>query len=271
MILFDPVIQIMHAMGPPNEKINAAMASTHRRDRWPSRRYAAEVFAKSPFYQAWDKRVFRLWLQYGLRDLPTAIYPEPLEPNKEGPPVTLTTTKHQEVWTFLRPNYLGRDAEGKSVIDRRTTPDITPDAPGIYPFYRPEPIILFHKLPHLRPPVLYIYGSESNLSRKEFRDSKHETTGTGVGGSGGAREGRVKSILFEGVGHLIPMEAVNKSAEECAKWLQQEMKRYREEEAKWQELRAKREKMDDIMVNKEWTQHIGPFPRKGKLVVTTKI
>ncbi|EAQ82891.1 hypothetical protein CHGG_11067 [Chaetomium globosum CBS 148.51] len=112
LALLDPVITTTHSgIGP-------AAASTNRRDIWDSRAAAAARFAKSPFYRAWDPRVLDLWVRHGLRALPTELYPYPPgaartsptattpNPNATDPPVTLTTTKHQELFTFLRPTYL---------------------------------------------------------------------------------------------------------------------------------------------------------------------
>ena len=272
LVLLDPVIQVMRAAGPPTEKVTVAQASTYRRDIWPSRKAATDSFAKSPFYQAWDKRVLNLWFRYGLRDLPTAIYPDINE--KDGSsdvPVTLTTTKHQEVWTFLRPNYKGGEPKDNPAIDRFVTPDLDPTSDGVYPFYRPEPIKSFHNLPFVRPSVLYIHGAKSNLSPLVWRSQKLEFTGIGVGGSGGAKEGRVKSVVLEDVGHFVPMEAVDDSAEHAAKWFQQEMQRYRAEEVRWHELRSQRGKMDDKMVDEEWMKHIGPPPTRERLATAAKL
>ena len=110
LVLIDPVIEQDSSVNPdigkkPTIDFGVATASTHRRDIWPSRKEAAEAFAKSKFYQKWDQRVLDLWLEFGLRDIPTALYPKRVKGDER--PVTLTTTKLQVVWTFLRPNYEG--------------------------------------------------------------------------------------------------------------------------------------------------------------------
>ncbi|KAI7115588.1 hypothetical protein KC343_g15343 [Hortaea werneckii] len=91
------------------------------------------------------------------------------------------------------------------------------------PFYRPEPIATFHRLPNLRPSVFYLFGEQSNLSTPALKADKLAHTGTGVGGSGGVQKGRVRDVTLEGVGHLIPMEAVERTAKECTQWLVPEM------------------------------------------------
>ncbi|ETW77082.1 hypothetical protein HETIRDRAFT_327342 [Heterobasidion irregulare TC 32-1] len=69
-----------------------------RRDVWPSREAARELFAARSF-KDWDPRVLDLHVKHGLRDLPTLTYPD-----KQG--VTLTCTKIQEAATY-------RDSHGR--------------------------------------------------------------------------------------------------------------------------------------------------------------
>lgn len=243
LILIDPVIR---RFNPANYAL--AKSSAFRRDCWPSRAAAAEAFKKNKFYQTWDPRVLDCWIKHGLRDLPTLLYPSssstpstpistPTPPKSQG--VTLTTTKHQEVFTFFRPNFPPLPSEPVSnpsshmtstaqpCFNRYTHPDITPTANLQSPFYRPEPIITFHQLPNLRPSVLYIFGSLSNLSAPESREDKLAMTGAGVGGSGGTKEGRVKEVVIEDAGHLIPMEKVGETAENVTQWVGGEIERWR--------------------------------------------
>lgn len=266
LILIDPVLYGTHPKGtyPVANKRSVSYASTFRRDVWPSRKEAAASFAKSPYYQKWDQRVFERWLKFGLRDLPTALYPDERTDSTKTMPVTLVTTKHQEAWTFLRPSYVYKpDSEGKQPAPNKIThPDLDPSSTDSYPFYRPEPISTFLKLKYLRPPVLYVFGETSELSSVEVRKDKMEETGTGVGGSGGAAEGRVKEIVLPNVGHLIPMEAVDAAAEASVQWLRQELRRWQEVEDDWVRLQNTRGKLDTIMVNDGWIVNIGGPPQK---------
>lgn len=235
LILIDPV---MLRFPSAQANFGPARASTVRRDRWPSRAEAETSIKKSKFYQAWDPRVLAKWMEHGLRDLPTALYPEvststilppvsadpstasiPAEKNTERE-VTLQTTKHQEVSTFLRPNF-------SPTPNMVTHPDIDPDSPPTSPFYRPEPIATFKRLPHLRPSVLYVFGDQSDLSAPLMKADKMAQTGIGVGGSGGVVKGRVSEHTFKGVGHLIPMEVVGETADVSAEWLVPELERWR--------------------------------------------
>ncbi|TKA62326.1 hypothetical protein B0A49_05348 [Cryomyces minteri] len=281
LILIDPVIQrFSSAQG----NYAPAQASTFRRDRWPSRQAAAAAFKRSKFYQAWDPRVLNLWIKHGLRDLPTPLYPTATPASSTPPPlsadpssataspapdtekeVTLTTTKHHEVFTFLRPNFPTPSHPNPGTQpDRRTHPDVDLTAHPTAPFYRPEPIITFANLPHLRPSVLYLFGSESPLSGPAFRRDKMATTGVGVGGSGGAPEGRVREVLFDGAGHLIPMEIVGQTADECLAWLGPKMARWREgEEAERRQWAAVPER-ERVVLEKEYIEKVGGMVERQK-------
>lgn len=240
LILIDPVIQGRISLGG---NVSPAFASAKRRERWPSREEALKSFKKSKFYQTWDPRVLDRWVQHGLRDVPTRLFPD-----AKAPEVTLTTTKHQEVMTFLRPNFAARpgDTEVSSAeftlsnptLNRRTHPDLTPHAEVQSPFYRGESTIVLQQLPNIRPSVFYVFGSLSFLTNDAIIEEKMAKTGSGVGGSGGRAEGRVANVVVQDAGHLIPMEKVDESAEHMGKWIGKEMVRYwdweRKTEQEWQ-------------------------------------
>ena len=207
----------------------------------------------------WDARVLQKWIEYGLRDVPT-----PLEPNTQPPKVTLTTTPAQEVFTFLRPNYEGYGVNGKPV-DRSTHADIDTKQELLYPFYRAEAPKIFQRLPEVRPSVLYLFGETSTVSLKPTNDEKLAMTGTGPGGSGGAKEGRVKGVTFAGVGHLIAMEAVEKTADATAEWVGAEIARFRREQEAWEtgwKLRGLEQKQQ---LDETWREMVGGSPRKAKI------
>ncbi|OAL50732.1 alpha/beta-hydrolase [Pyrenochaeta sp. DS3sAY3a] len=237
LILVDPVIQGKVSLVG---NVSPAAASARRRERWPSREEAQKSFMKSKFYQTWDSRVLDRWVQHGLRDVPTELFPD-----AKAPEVTLTTTKHQEVMTFLRSNFAARpgDKEPSSAeftlsnpkVNRRTHPDLTPHADQQSPFYRGESTIVFNQLPHIRPSVLYIFGSLSFLTDDAIIEEKLTKTGSGVGGSGGRAEGRVASVMVQDAGHLIPMEKVEESADHISKWVKKELERYWDWERKTEE------------------------------------
>ncbi|KAK5174463.1 uncharacterized protein LTR77_001543 [Saxophila tyrrhenica] len=261
LILLDPVIQERSAeIDPsPNAPPNLAQLSTFRRDLWPSRDDAAASFARSAFYKPWDPRVLEKWTQYGLRNGPTLLQPE-----AKSPQVTLTSTPGQEVFTYLRPNFQGFGVNGKPV-DRSTHADLDPSRPNQYPFYRNEAPQIYARLPEVRPSVLYVFGSTSGVSSEKSDQAKVDRTGTGVGGSGGVAEGRVKGVTFEGVGHLIPMEAVEKTASTVADWVGTEMVRFRDEMEVWDAWQSK-SLVQKQGIDETWKKMIGGRPRRaGKL------
>lgn len=248
LVLIDPVIDIgTGALSP-------AVLSSNRRDVWPSRKAAAEKFDESAFYKTWDARVLQRWKEYGLRPVPTELHPAQGESDER---VTLTTSKHQEVFTFLRPTY-----------GDETTVDLDPeqkDKMTGYPFYRPEPAYVFKRLPELRPSTLYVFGARSDLSTPEMQEEKMATTGVGVGGSGGSAVGRVRQVVLD-CGHLVAMEKVDECAEAITEFLDTELARQRREaETQKQESEQKpREKR--MMMDERWMKEInGSYSRQPKL------
>src|SRR5690606_4307172 len=108
---------------------------------------------------------------FGLRDvrpgeLPSITGEDPATATPaSGSEVTLTTSKHQENFTFFRPTHPAYDARGEKVVRRDLVPDLDPKGvEKTYPFYRPEPALTLSRLPALRPSVFYILGGTSNLS-----------------------------------------------------------------------------------------------------------
>ncbi|PSN72778.1 alpha/beta-hydrolase [Corynespora cassiicola Philippines] len=289
LILVDPVIQRAVSFAG---NLGPAIASAMRRDRWPSREEAAKSMLRNKFYQAWDPRVFDRWVKYGLRDLPTPLYsksaatPGPLpaaissEPTITPTPpqakeVTLTTTKHQEVMTFLRANFPVRpgDKEPSSseyslanptAINRRTHPDLTPLPDVQSPFYRGESVMVFRQLPHVRPSVFYVFGSLSFLTNDEIIAEKLEVTGSGVGGSGGAKEGRVSCVTVQDAGHLIPMEKVEESAEHISMWIGKEIERWREGERLTEEEWNGREGYERSLMPERFVEELNKAAPKRK-------
>ncbi|KAJ4859001.1 alpha/beta hydrolase family domain-containing protein [Trichoderma breve] len=244
LVFIDPVIQV------PNSSIPPAMSSTSRQDIWPSKDAATSRFKGSKFFQSWDPRVLDLWIEYGLRQAPTELYPA--EHAEEDKRFTLTTSKHQELFTFLRPSYL--KVPGEKYVDKDPISD--EEYPG-YPLYRPEPVYVFRRLPELRPSILYIFGDKSNISLPEQRRAKMALTGTGVGGSGGAAAGRVKQVTFD-CGHLVPMEKVTECAIAITAFLGDELERWRREKAEFEQYWNKKSRTEQITIDKEWARKVDP-------------
>ena len=266
LILIDPVIQRAGPPRPAPGMPSYFQMSTFRRDIWPTRAEAIASFKRSKFYQSWDPRVLDAWFQHGLRES-TPLFPEVPARQTGDLPVTLTTPKHQEAFTFIRPNLDGLDSAGKQVINRATHADLDPTARDTYPYYRPETVITFNNLPHLKPSVLYIFGGKSDLSPPDWRRQKMEATGVGVGGSGGAKDGRVQEVVIEERGHLVPFEAVDHCAHAVVAWLVPEMENWQNEEERFAKAWSQITRKDKTTTSEDWKRMVGGDPRAkvGKL------
>jgi len=257
IILLDPVISSHKRGFDPNQGPGPAQASTFRRDLWPSRAEAEAGFKKSKFYQSWDSRVLDRWMKYGIRQVPTAVYPDA----KEGS-MTLSTTKSQEVFVFLRPLFGNRKG-----IDRAEHPDVIPEAMSSFPFYRTEAPLTMMRIESLRPSALYIFGEKSPMSSPAAQKEKVDRTGNGIGGSGGAKERRVKGVSLKGVGHLVAMEDVEGCADPAADWIGKEMERWKVEEQKYIEW-TKKSQLEKSTISEEWKKRMREpieVKPKGKL------
>ncbi|KAM5360495.1 hypothetical protein ACJZ2D_013724 [Fusarium nematophilum] len=254
LVLLDPVISHF-ASTPETTSRGPAGISMYRREVWPSRAEAAAAFGRSPFYKTWDPRVLERWVDYGVTSVP----------GKDE--VTLTTTKHQEVFTFLRPSWDAYDAEGKRLLRPELVPDLNPNLNSrwpTYPVYRPEGPNTVTRLPHVRPSVLYVFGGKSNISPPELQAEKMTLTGSGVGGSGGEAKGRVKKVVGEENGHLVPMEDPLFCARAAADWIQAEVERWWVEERKYEEWTRKSTE-EKTTLSEEFIKHVGkPGGRGGK-------
>ncbi|KAE8339930.1 hypothetical protein BDV24DRAFT_164816 [Aspergillus arachidicola] len=93
-----------------------AQASMRRRESFDSLDTAISQFRKSTMFQKWDPRAFDMWIKHGLRRAP----------GDRAERVILTTTKSQELFTFVRPTFLS-----SSPADRRLAfPDLPLEAPS---------------------------------------------------------------------------------------------------------------------------------------------
>lgn len=254
IVLLDPVIQ-GHASAPTGP--SPAQLSAFRRDYWPSRADAEASFRKSKFYQSWDPRALDQWCEYGIRETPSRLYPN----DKSG--VTLSTTKHQECFTFLRPSWEGVSPVGEEIVNRRMVPDMGKDDLVKYPFYRAEPPTTLSKMATLRPSVLFIVGGESPMSTPSARKQKMDVTGTGLGGSGGAKEGKVAEVVLHGVGHLVAMEATGKCADSAACWIGEQLKVFEEERREYLEW-TRLDLVTKQTLSEEWKKRVGGPPVRGK-------
>ncbi|RYP71896.1 hypothetical protein DL770_008051 [Monosporascus sp. CRB-9-2] len=259
LVLLDPVIThfTFKRMGAG---VGPTQSSTFRRETWPSRQAAAEAFRRSPFYLSWDSRVLDAWITHAIRDTPTALFPDAGQ-------VTLKTTKHQEVFTFFRPLWPYTRPDG--TVDRDGAPDFDPvlndkvDPANPFPFYRSEGSVILQNLPHVRPSVLWVFGGDSDLSMTESRREKTQLCGSGGGGSGGIKAGRVAEVVLEGRGHLFPMEVPGQCAEHAATWIGKEMQRWREAERQYEEW-TKLPMREKTTMSERFMNNVGRPPVRNK-------
>ncbi|KAF3905483.1 hypothetical protein ABW20_dc0107699 [Dactylellina cionopaga] len=164
---------------------NPATMSAKRRDIWPSQEEAVKFFKSRPFYQSWDPEVLDLHMKYGLRKVPTAIYPDVTKiPGGENA-VTLATTKHQEVFTFWR----------TVEQDRR------------------DPKDMFRFLKEMKIPVCYIQGETSVVNWGDSNKEKMEETPKPC-----------EMHVIKGCGHLVPQEKPKEAAELASEYLYRQIK-----------------------------------------------
>ena len=122
---------------------------------------------------------------------------------------------------------------GSLTFDHDVNPDLDPlDAGDV--LYRPEMRGTWERMTELRPPAKFILGAKTYMLINEVREAI-QRCGTGRGGSGGIAKGRVSEVTFKGGSHHFPVEMVDRTAEECAKWIGPEVERWSGEEQKWRE------------------------------------
>lgn len=101
------------------------------------------------------------------------------------------------------------------------------------------------------------------MSGPSDRKKKMDATGISVGGSGGAKVGRVSEVTLEGIGHLVAMEASEKCADAITNWVGPEVRRFKEERQKYVEW-TKRNIKDKTTLSEEWQKRMGPRVRRTK-------
>ena len=252
LALVEAIIQPDAPPGP-----NAALPSTLRKDLWPSRATAEASFRSNPFFKTWEPRVLENYLRYGLRDTPTKLYPAPQKKDNSIPSVTLTTTKHQEAWSYLRSNFVDTpDDDTAHLVAAKV------DKEGAKRlFHCPDMLITFHNLPYVRPNLLWVFGTTSHLNASaEEQDEKVARSGIGLGGSGGTELGRVEKKTIEG-GHMLPFEKVEDCACVLATWLETQIEDFRRIEDFWQRFRSGRSDRDMTTLSKEWMEKIRFSPK----------
>lgn len=180
-----------------------------RRDTWTSREEAAAKLRATPYYAVFDPRVFERVVKYDLRDMPTRQHPHA---------VTLTTPKAQEVYNYAQPDPPFPGYEPAPGYETR--PDDSVVVPG---FYRAEVKHLMRVLPQVQPPLLFLWGTESDIGNSAYPQTVIDQTGVGDEGNGGVASGKVQSRYVKGAYHAVHLELPGKVAEEISEWLKREL------------------------------------------------
>jgi pimeloyl-ACP methyl ester carboxylesterase len=244
LIFIDPVIVDAHPPGP-----NAALASSLRREQWDSRAKAEAGFKKHPLFKSFDPRVVKAFLACGLKDA-------------DDGSVHLTTPKAQEAWSFVRSNFHAMPEDTASpearYRERLINPDLLPfESASLETFARGESLNTFHSLPQLRPRTLYLFGKHSHINTgMNQRERLLEMTGTGRGGSGGAKDGGTEMKVVDKMSHFLCFESPQRTAIEISDWLAKEMTRWEVEKRFWATLDTGKSRNNMKELSKKWIEMV---------------
>jgi pimeloyl-ACP methyl ester carboxylesterase len=181
-----------------------------KKDTWPSREEARRILRRNPYFRRFDKDVFDRVIEMDIR--PTG--------NEEE--VKSVTPKSQEVGMMVR---LIDGEAGKNWSD------FTGNVGQVVQtgFYRSEPYYIMNRLADVRPPVLYVFGTESKVSMKPFPAFLKENTGIGDLGSGGPKKDMVDVAWVHGSDHPLPFEKPDETAKAMVPWIQKQIRRWIED------------------------------------------
>lgn len=235
LLQIEPAIYHGMSMGPWLMQVRAM---ARRKQLFPNRAVAEAGVRKNPFFAKWHPRAIDLLVEHNFvpAHVHDAIGPEPGDSSQPSAEAVVTSTpRAMETSLIARPNYRAAGLKGLDTMDaqdKRSAPDVDPEAQMKFPFYRPEPITTLKMLPQIRPSVCYILGDKSHSSSDKIHTIWLKTTGTGVGGSGGERLGRVVERMVGPNGDhyiLLDKQLMYTVADYAADWLEGEMKRWDEE------------------------------------------
>lgn len=244
LILYEPIIFGDQFRGP-----NPAITAVLRRDIWPSREKAEMQLRRG--FAKWDPRVVDCYLRFGLRPVPTRLHNPENDPDIPPTAVTLTTSKHQEAWTYTIPNLEPESAGLNDLL----LPDWDPVLERSAPFSRPEAWAAFRNLPFVRPSEFWVYGGRSWLAPPAAQESMVRATGTGTGGSRGVAKGMVDRTVSPKATHLVVFEEVGWCSEVAAAWLEKWFARYLREEEFWRTYQSKKSD-PEMLRNSEASIHV---------------
>ncbi|KAB8067691.1 hypothetical protein BDV29DRAFT_196239 [Aspergillus leporis] len=179
LVFLEPIIQV-ESPGKPGGHIPAPCTSS-RPNLWKSRSDAESYIRKNSVGSRWNARAVDRYIQFVPWPTPTVLYP-----SSSSGAVTLTTTKTQEAWTYLRFN---------------VTPQYTDDDPD-------DPRDAFKFLSYVLPSALFIFGDKSHINIPHRRKDKLGRIGLGPGGNRGMETGHVRADVLPGASHMMPLEKI---------------------------------------------------------------
>ncbi|KAF2463874.1 alpha/beta-hydrolase [Lindgomyces ingoldianus] len=246
LVFVEPVMLKDFPPGP-----NAALFTSYRPDLWSSLDEAQEYFRQNKFYKTWDRRVVDIYLRYGLRPVPTALYMQ----EKPGS-VTLTTPKHQEAWSYVRSNFGEHSGNVEGQYAERLTSGDLDSAQSSFLFHRAEPGLALEALPFIQPSVLWIFAEESYINRREDMEFKLSTTGSQNRASGGAKAGSVRMEIVRKAGHLLPLEKVAETANAIVPYVKDQIQEFLHDEDFWAYYDAGRSEPGRLALSQRWMEEV---------------
>ena len=244
MVLIEPFLGTEHHLkghnaGIPTEgsKDRISLLSK-RRATWTTREEAAARLRSTPYYAVFDPRAFDRVVKYDLRAMPTPQHPHA---------VTLTTPKAQEVYMYVKPDPPLPGYEAAPDWATRSADSYV--GPG---FYKGEVKHRSRVLGQIQPPLLYVWGSASDLGGSAYPQTVINETGIGDEGNGGVEAGKVESRYVKGAYHAVHMEKPGEAAEEIGEWLKREMGEWQDEMRR----RAQQPAISPGVLNHLWIERL---------------
>ncbi|KAK5119244.1 hypothetical protein LTR85_007858 [Meristemomyces frigidus] len=214
MLLFEPILGSSQR-DSTYEGLFYAHLTVQKADTWTSRAAAAKHFKCTAPYKGWDARVLEAWMRHGITSTSSMTSNDRIQGRNES--VTLTTDKHQEAVTYVRPSPnadVTDDSSSNPTIVRIQRPrDLDDRLSRLSHFYCPASSITFNRLPELRPPVMFVWGGKSAIAPACKQQEILAMTGSGVGGSGGVTDHKVFAKILPEGGHLLPLDRPSQCAE----------------------------------------------------------
>ena len=133
------------------------------------------------------------------------------------------------------------------------SPDQDSSHEGKYVFVKPEIFQTYLRLPELRPAVLWLYGEMSFINSADIRENK-QNTGSGRGGSGGIKAGKVEEIIMRNAGHMLALDEPMRTAVTLVKWLQHQHQAWKDEVKFYKHFDTQRSSDEGLRMSKHFRE-----------------